>query len=175
MYQNNLLSLSVAPALPDLLQEGYFLDDILHWDDPTIAITHSDITALNQRLDHLSLETNTQALRIAVERAKRQKLRATIRQVKQDMLLPCPDIASLRYDIETMRGSQNIINYQLEGEITSLNTMTFRCLSRMHQIIALLLPHVIMPSDNNCELNQLLQELARTLQQFRINYPVSYV
>jgi len=96
MYQNNLLSLSVDPALPDLLPEGSFLDDIFHLDDPNIAITHPDIAALNQRLDHLSLETNTQALRIAVERAKHQKLRATIRQVKQDMLPPCPDIASLR-------------------------------------------------------------------------------
>ena len=174
MYQNNLLNLSVDPALLDLLSEGSFLDDILRLGDLTLAITHPDIAILNQRLDHLSLETNTQALRIAVERAKRQKLRPTVRQVRQDMLIPCPNIASLRYDIETMRGIQNTVNYQLEGEITSLNTMTFRCLSRMHHIIALLLPYVIMPSDSNCELNHLLQELARTLQQFRINYAVSY-
>jgi len=163
MYQNNLLSLPTDLVLPDLLPEGLLFDDIFHSDDPTIAITHPDIAALNYRLDHLSLETNTQALRIDVERAKLQKLRATVRQVKQNMLLPCPDIASLKYDIETMRGDQNTINYQLEGEIARMNVMKFRCLSRMHQILTFLLPHVMLPPANNYKLNQLLQELARTL------------
>jgi len=46
MYQNNLLNLSVDPALPDLLPEGSFLGDILSLDDPTIAIAHPDIAAV---------------------------------------------------------------------------------------------------------------------------------
>ena len=53
MYQNNLLSLHTDPALPDLLPEGSLFDDIFHSDDPTIAITHPDIAALNYRLDHV--------------------------------------------------------------------------------------------------------------------------
>ena len=175
MYRSNLLNLTGDPALPDLLPEEPLLDDLFHLNDPTVAITHPDIVALNQRLDHLSLETNTQGLRIGVERAKRQKLRTTIRQVRQDMLLICPDIMSVRNDIETMRGSQNAVNYQLDGEITRLNTLTFRCLSRMDQIIALLLPYVTMPSDSSYELHQMLQELARTIQQFSMNYAASHV
>ena len=39
MNRNNLLNLSVDPALPDLLPEGSFFDDIFHLDDYTIAIT----------------------------------------------------------------------------------------------------------------------------------------
>ena len=155
MYRSNLLNLTGDPALPDLLPEGPLFDDLFQLDDPTVAVVHPDIVALNQRLDHLSLETNTQGLRIAVERAKRQKLRTTIRQVRQDMLLPCPDIVSLRHDIETMREHQNAVNCQFDGEITRLNTLTFRCLSRMHQIITLILPCVTMPSDNSYELHQI--------------------
>ena len=108
MYQNNLLNLPTDPALPDLLPEGSLFDDIFHAEVPVIAITNPDIAALNYRLDHLS-----QALRIDVERAKRQKLSATVRRVKQNILLPCPEIASLKHDIETIRGDQNILNYQL--------------------------------------------------------------
>ena len=169
------MSLPMDPALPDLLPEGSLFDDIFPSENPSVTVTHPDIVALNSRLDHLSLETNTQALRIKVERAKRQRLSATVRQVKQNMLLSCPDIASLKDDVEVMQGNQNAINYQLEGEITNMNVMTFRCLSRMHQIITFLLSHVMLPPDNNFELTQMLHELSRTLQQFRVDYSVSYV
>jgi len=163
MHQSNLLNLTGDPALPEGPLPDY----------PTVTMAHPDIIALNRRLDLLSLETNTQGLRIAVERAKRQKLHATIRQVRQDMSLSCPDIVTIRHDLETMREHQNAVNYQLDGETTRINTLTFRCLSRMHQIMALLIPCVTMPS--GYEFYQMLQELARTLQQFSVNYATSYV
>ena len=145
MYNNNLMSLPMNPDLPDLLPEGSLFDNIFPSENPSVTITHPNIVAPNSRLDHLSLETNTWALRIEVEKAKRQRLHATVRQVKQNNLLPCPDIASLKYDVEAMQGNQNAINYQLEGEITNMNVMTFRCLSQMHQIITFLPPCYAVP------------------------------
>ena len=70
-------------------------------------------------MDQLSLESNTQSLRIELEKHKRQKLRTAIKQVKQNMIVPSPDIASLRYDLDIMQRNQDAINYQLEGEITT--------------------------------------------------------
>ena len=96
MFQNNLISLTGDPNLPDLLHEEPMLNDLFQIDDLIAPVTHPDIVEINRRLDHLSLETNTQGLRIAVERAKRQRLQATIRQVRQDLSLPCPDITILK-------------------------------------------------------------------------------
>ena len=103
MYQDNLLNLTGDPILPDLLPEGPLPDDLFQLSDLTSTIIHPDLVALNKRLDHLFLETNTQGLRIAMERAKRQKFKATIRQVRHDMSIPCPDIAMLKYYLVAMR------------------------------------------------------------------------
>ena len=130
MYQNNLLNLTGDPILSDLLPEGPLPDDLFQLSDLTVV--HPDLVALNKRLDHLTLETNTQGLRIAVERAKRQKFQAIIRQVRQDISIPCPDIAMMKHDLMAIREHQNAINYQLDSETARASTLTFRCLSRIH-------------------------------------------
>ena len=116
MFQNNLINLTGDPTVPDLLPEDPILNDLFQIDDLPTLVTHPDIAELNRKLDHLFLETNTQGLRIAVERAKRQRLQATIRQVKQDLSLPCPDITMLKNELDHLREHQNAINYQLDGE-----------------------------------------------------------
>ena len=42
-------------------------------------------------------------------------------------------------------------------------------------MIAYLLPHVMLPPANNHELNQMLDELTRTIQQFHTYYEATYV
>ena len=163
------------PVIPDLLPEGSFQDDLLDTNIPVPVIPNADIVTLNQRFDQLSLDTNTQSLRIEIEKVKRQKLSATIRRLRQDLLSPHPEIARLRQDVDTMRNEQNSINYYLEAEIASNGAMTFRGLSRIHQILALMLPQTTLPVNHGPELNQLIQELGRTLQQFHVKYTVSYV
>ena len=81
----------------------------------------------------------------------------------------------MKQDIDIIRGEQNTANYYLEAEIASTSVMTFRILSRIHQILTFLIPNVMLPPNSNHELNQLLQELAQTLQQFRVEYTVSFV
>ena len=145
MFSNYLTSFEMEPALPDLLPEGSFLDDLLDADAPAPAISNADLVALNQRFDRLSLDTNTQSLRIDIEKAKRQKLSATVRRVKQDLLSPRPETVTLRQNVDTMRNEQNSINYYLEAEIAGNSSMTFRSLSRIHQILALMIPQMTFP------------------------------
>ena len=109
MYSNQSLDFSMDPALPDLLPEGSLFDDLLYSDVPALTINHPDIATLNHRLDQLSLDSNTQSLRIDVEKAKRQKLSATVRRVKQDISLPRPEITSLKQDIDMIRGSKTLL------------------------------------------------------------------
>ena len=131
--------------------------------------------SLNSRLEHLSLEINTQSLRIEVERAKRQKMRASLKQLKQEISTPCPDIAPLRQEISVIHENHNATSYHLEGEITRLSTMSFRCFSKMHQILVLLLPHISIPSNECTDVVQLLNEFTRTLHQFHVLYEASYI
>ena len=107
MFNSNLISLTEDPTLPDLISEEPLPSDLFHIDNIVTPITHADVVALNQKLDNLSLEANTHGLRLAVERAKRQRLQATVRQ---DLSTPCPDAVKLRNDMEVMRDHQNTVN-----------------------------------------------------------------
>ena len=81
----------------------------------------------------------------------------------------------IKHNLEAMREHQNAINYQLDGETARTSILTFRCLSRTHQIMAALVPCVTMPSKDNYELCLMLQELNRTIQQFGVHFAASYV
>ena len=175
MFSNYLSNFEMEPALPDLLPEGLLLNDLLDIDTTVPTFPNADLVTLNQRFDQLSLDTNTQSLRIDVEKAKRQKLSASVRRIKKDLLSPRSEIVTLRQDVDTLRNEQNAINYYLDTEITGDSGLTFRSLSRIHQILALMIPQTTSSVNHNPELNQLVHELARTLQQFRVEYPVSYV
>jgi len=158
----------MAMLLPDLLAEDPLCDNLFSLEAPPLSITHPDIAALNFKLDSLSLECNTQALQIEVERVKRQKLRSSIRSIRQKISLPCPDTMSLKGELQAVRENQNAINYQIDGEVSRLNTMSLRYFSRIHQILTVILPHVTMPPDEHFELIQMLDELVRTLHQFQV-------
>jgi len=59
---DNFLNTQTDIPLPDLLSEDPLLDDMFCLEAPPLSVTHPDITALNFKLDNLSLECNTQAL-----------------------------------------------------------------------------------------------------------------
>ena len=156
MFSNYLNVNEMDPVLPDLLPEGSFLDDLLDAEIPLPAIQSTDIITLNQRLEQLSLDANTQALRLEIEKAKRQKLSTTVRRIKQDLLTPHSDIIKLRQDIDILRSKQNSVNYWLEAEIASNSVATFRSLSRIHQILTIMSPLLTLPVNHSPDLNQLL-------------------
>ena len=146
MFQSNLISLTEDPTLPDLLPEDPILNDLFRIDDFPTPIIHPDLAEINRKLEQLTLETNTQGLRLAVERAKRQRLQASVRQVKHDLALPCPDLMAIRNELNQFREHQNTINYQLDGENARTNTLSFRSLSRICQILATLIPYHPSPA-----------------------------
>ena len=114
MLPNNLISLTEDPTLPDLLPEDILLNEFCINDFSTPLI-YPDITEINRKLEQLTLETNTQSLGLAVEKAKRQRLQTSARQVKNDLALPCPELIELKNELHQMRDYQNAINYQLDN------------------------------------------------------------
>jgi len=65
--------------------------------------TQMSVNELSSKIEQLTLDSSTQALRIKIERAKRQKLKMSIRALKQQLSLPCPDIVTTRQEIENMQ------------------------------------------------------------------------
>ena len=66
MYQDNLISLNEDPTLPDLVPEDHMFDDLLRVNDLTIPIMHPDVVELSLKLDNLTIESNTQGLRLEI-------------------------------------------------------------------------------------------------------------
>ena len=157
----DLNDLSINATLPDMLAGGPFSDELFRIDDLLPMPEHPDIITISRQLESLSIENNTQSLQIKIERMKRRQLR--------------PDTTSLKQELIATQEHQNAINYQFEGDVTSLRAMMFRCLTRMHQMMTRMLSHVALPPDDDYELAQMSQEIAQTFHQFHSYYTASYV
>ena len=85
--------------ITDNFPEGPLFNDVFPVEPPFMIPTHLDLVTLNSRLEHLSLEVNTQSLWIEVERAKRHKMHLSIKQLKKEMSPPYSDVTSLKQEM----------------------------------------------------------------------------
>jgi len=131
---------------------------------------HPDVIELSRKLDNLTVESNTQGLRLEIESTKRQRLQSSVRQI-----IPCPDLIEIRNELNQFKEYQNAINYQLDGENARTNTLAFRSISRICQILVALIPGASLSPESSPEVKILLQELSLTVQQFGVHYAASYV
>jgi len=162
-------------AVPNLLPIEDLINDIPYIKDPEIASLQQEIANINARLERITLDSNTQSLRVEVERVKRRRLQTSLKQVRNQLLHPCPEVATMKQEMSEWQQCQDAVNYQFDGELTRLSALMFRSLARMHEIIAYLLPHVMMPPANGHEINQMLDQITRTIRQFHTYYEVTYV
>ena len=123
---SHLINNQEENVIPDIFLESSFLRDIFPMEPPRSMPSYLDLATLNSQIEHLSLTVNTQSFRIEVERAKRQKMRSTIKQLRQEMNNPCPEIASLKQEVSTIYENQNTNSYYLDGELTRINFMSFQ-------------------------------------------------
>ena len=172
---DKLFDSTINALLPDLIAEGPFLDETLFTGAPSAVVTPSDILNLSSKMDNLIIAVNTQALQIEVERVKRRKLQSTVRVIKQNLSLPCQDVITLTQETQAARYAQDSLNFQFDDAIIQLNTVSFRCVARIHQCMMTVLPYLPMPPDSHLETSQLLDELLRTLRQYSMLRQATYV
>jgi len=165
---NNLINENAS--LPDLLAEGSFMDNLFDYDMPV----QPDLSAVNKQLESLTVDGNTQSLQLKIERMKRRQLRSSLRNVEQAMQRPCGDAATLRHEMSMIQDQQNAVNFQLEGDITALRALSFRCLTRMYQVMVRLVSRSTCTPDEDLETAQLMQEIVLTFQQLHSYYIPSY-
>jgi len=172
--QNDFDNLFYDPLLPDLVPEGHVYDEFLNLNEFPMPTPHPEMTDLTHQFEALNIESNTHGLRIEIERTKRQRLQATVKKLKNELHAACADITTVRDEINQLREQQNAVNFQLSNENIRTNTLAFRSLSRIGQILTLG-PLNNQPVENYSELEILLQELHSTVRHFGIHYAASYV
>ena len=172
---SELNEVPVDTLLNDLLAGGPFPEETFRIDDFPPMPEHPDIITISRQLESLSIENNTQSLQLKIERMKRRQLRSSLRSMEQMLSHPCPDATSLKQELIATQEHQNAINFQFEGDVTSLRAMMFRCLTRMHQMMNRMMSHMVLHPDDNYELTHMSQEIAQTFQHFQSYYTVSYV
>ena len=141
MNPNSFINLIGDPVLPDLLPEEPVYDQLFPLDDLMMFPPQPEITDLTRKFELLTVDANTHGLRIEIERSKRQRLQATVRQLRQDLSIANADIAMIKHEITQLRDHQNSINYQLDSENARTNTLSFRSLSRVSQLLLALVPN----------------------------------
>ena len=174
MNENIFNDLFYDPLLPDLVPEGPACDTMINLDEFTMPMAHPELTDLTHKFESLNIDSNTHGLRIEIERTKRQRLQATVKKLRHEFHTVCADVTALREEISQLRDQQNAVNFQLNNENIRTNTLAFRCLSRIGQILTLG-PLNAQPVDNYNELEVLLQELHSTIRHFGVYYAASYV
>jgi len=173
MFENEFDNFINDPFLPNLLPEEPMPNESLPLDDLITMMPQLQITDLTCKLDSLAVDANTHGLRIEIERSKRQRLQTTVKQLRRNLSVANDDIALLKQEIAQLHDQQNIVNFQLSNENVRTNTLAFRSLSRISQILALGSHNV--QSFENTELEILLQELDSTVRLFGVYYAASYV
>jgi len=174
MYESDFVNLINDPFLPNLLPEEPMPSESLPLDDLMTMMPQLEMTDLSCKLDSLTIDANTHGLRIEIERSKRQRLQNTVKHLRRDLSVANDDITILKNEVAQLRDQQNVVNFQLSNESVRTNTLAFRSLSRISQILALG-PNNPQSFENNTELEILLQELDSTVRLFGVYYAASYV
>jgi len=170
---NNLINENAS--LPDLLAEGSFMDNLFDYGDMLPMPVQPDLSTVNKQIETLTVDGNTQSLQLKIERMKRRQLRSSLKNLEQAVQRPCGDATTLRQELSVIQDQQNAVNFQLEGDITALRALTFRCLTRMYQVMARLVSRSTCTPEEDLETAQLMQEIVHTFQHLHSYYVPSYV
>ena len=90
----------------------------------------------------LNVELHTQSLRVEVERVKRQKSRASVRQVKRDRVETNILLSQTLRENCMLREQLATIKRDSDHDIAHFS---YRGYSRLHQILITIIPYISMP------------------------------
>ena len=124
-----------------------------------------DINVINSQLDQLSVDINTQNLRSKLEKIKRQRLNTTVRNIEREIALLTKTVAKTKSNITVLKQQIENLTQACNEDLARLKTVTYRCMSRMHNILISILPYIVMPPHNHEDLAQMASELLCIIYQ----------
>ena len=136
-------------------------------EEELIRMLPSELKAINERVTQLETALSTQALLLALERTKRQKLKLLIKRRQPEVPATPPETLKQLVDSNTLY--QEAVNYQFGNSIDRLSTVTFRCFSRMQQLMTFAIPSILVTPSDYPDAANLLEEIGRTIQQLCVH------
>ena len=132
--------ISCDPNITNFLDEQFIYPQMEWFPAP------NDIITLSKQIENLSLNVNTQGLKLELEKMRRPKLGATLKRVKQDSIPLHRMVTQLQRDNGILRKQFSASDNIHYSETARLRVFTYCCLSRLHQILVTLIPQVRYPS-----------------------------
>jgi len=132
-----------------------------------------DMIILSNNIAQLTVDVNTQNLKIELEKLKRQKLGATIRRLKSDLLSLHQTVEQVQIDNKIIKEQLSALSNTMFSEMACMSARTHCCLSRLHQLLITVVPYITMPVETHHETSQLIYELLRAVQLLRPNVTVA--
>ena len=100
--------------------------------NPVLFASSNDIGPLTSQVEQLSLDLHTEALLVEVERMKRWKLKASVKELKQNRINPNPVLSQVLLENNMMRERMVIIERDFNHEIARLISLTYQGFLRLH-------------------------------------------
>ena len=126
-----------------------------------------DVLAFTKQVEHLNLEVNTQGLKVEIGKLKRQRLRTTLKRVKQESIRTQRILLQLKNDNDSLKKQLSNSSNIHASEQARLRIMTHCCFSRLHQILISVIPYIQMSAGEHHAVSQLTYELLRAIQQIK--------
>ena len=142
--------------LKDLLNDSVSL-----FPEP-LSLPSEDLIQLSQRLKQLTIDVNTQNIKVELETLKRQRLRLSIRQIKAEVSILNETIIQQQTENTMLREQLATLNTTIFSELACLTQRIHCCLWHIHHLLIAAIPRINMTEEHH-DLSQQAYELLRAL------------
>ena len=150
--------------------DSFDINDLLN--DPMlpepVLFPQNDLVFINQRLEQLTIDVNTQNIKLELETLKRRRLRRSLNQVKNDITSLSQLLAYQSQEQAVLRSQIEILSESINRELACLTQRTHCCIGRIHHLLIATVPRIFMTQAEHNDIAQQAAELLRALQLIRV-------
>ena len=132
------------------------------------CIPKTILVFINQRLEQLSVEVNTQSIKIELETLKRRRLRRSMKQIKNEITALSQLLAHQSQEQAILRNQIATLSENISSELACLTQRIHCCIGRIHHLLIAAVPRIYMSEAEHNDLAQQAAELLRALQLIRV-------
>ena len=156
--------------------DSFDINDLLndHLFPEPVLFPQNDLVSISQRLEQLTIDVNTQNIKLEVETLKRRRLRRSLNQVKNDITSLSQLLAYQTQEQAALRNEIEILSASINSELACLMQRTHCCIGRIHHLLIVTVPRIFMTEAEHNDIAQQAAELLRALQLIRVTPSQGY-
>jgi len=133
-----------------------------------VLFPQNDLVFINQCLEQLSIDVNTQNIKLELETLKRRRLRRSMNQIKNEITALSQLLAHQSQKQVVLRSQIEILSESINSELACLTQRTHCCIGRIHHLLIATVPRIFMTEAEHNDIAQQAAELLRALQLIRV-------